>query len=65
MSKKQDKAAKPHPAKEENKKDAQVKAKEAAERDLNKDPEFSAHSPNDDLDEEETARLGDGKNDLV
>ena len=36
-----------------------------AEKDMNKDAEFTAHSKNDDLDEGETARLGEGKNDLV
>ncbi len=30
-----------------------------AEADISNDPEFSAHSPNDDLDEGETARLGE------
>jgi hypothetical protein len=30
-----------------------------AERDIKNDPEFSAHSPNDDLDEGESARLGE------
>jgi hypothetical protein len=34
-------------------------AHEQAERDIQNDPEFSAHSPNDDLDEGETARLGE------
>ena len=39
-------------------------AHEQAEKDIASDPDFSAHSPNDDLDEGETARLGDDKNDL-
>lgn len=39
-------------------------AHEQAEKDIANDPEMSAHSPNDDLDEGETARLGDDKNDL-
>ena len=30
-----------------------------ADKDIEADPEFSAHSPNDDLDEGETARLGE------
>ena len=34
-------------------------AHEQAEKDIAADPEFSAHSPNDDLDEGETARLGE------
>jgi hypothetical protein len=33
-------------------------AHEQAEHDIEEDPDFSAHSPNDDLDEGETARLG-------
>lgn len=33
--------------------------------DIEEDPELSAHSPNDDLDEGETARLGEDKTDLV
>ena len=40
-------------------------AHEEAMEDMEADPELSAHSPNDDLDEGETARLGEGKNDLV
>lgn len=33
--------------------------------DIDEDPDFSLHSPNDDLDEGETARLGEDKTDLV
>jgi hypothetical protein len=40
-------------------------AHKAADRDMENDPELSAHSPNDDLDEGETARLGEDKTDLV
>ena len=36
-----------------------------AMEDIEADPELSAHSPNDDLDEGETARLGEDKTDLV
>lgn len=36
-----------------------------AEQDMEEDAELSAHSPNDDLDEGETARLGEDKTDLV
>ena len=39
-------------------------AHEQAEKDIAKDADLSIHSPNDDLDEGETARLGDDKNDL-
>ena len=40
-------------------------ALDQAEEDMENDPEFSSHSPNDDLDEGETARLGEDKTDLV
>lgn len=36
-----------------------------ADKDINNDPEFTAHSKNDDLDEGESARLGEEKTDLV
>ena len=36
-----------------------------ADKDINNDAEFTAHNKNDDLDEGETARLGEDKNDLV
>ncbi|HUQ65308.1 MAG TPA: hypothetical protein VM101_04095 [Flavitalea sp.] len=41
------------------------KAHRQAEHDISADPEFSAHSPNDDLDEGETARLGEEKTGLI
>ena len=41
------------------------RAHRQAERDISADPEFSAHSPNDDLDEGETARLGEDKTGLI
>ena len=41
-----------------------VAAHEQAEKDIAQDADLSVHSPNDDLDEGETARLGDDKNDL-
>ncbi len=40
-------------------------AHEQADADIEQDPDFSMHSPNDDLDEGETARLGEDKTDLV
>ncbi|MGZ3838543.1 MAG: hypothetical protein ACXVMS_14020 [Flavisolibacter sp.] len=40
-------------------------AHEEALHDIDNDPELSAHSPNDDLDEGETARLGEDHTDLV
>ena len=36
-----------------------------AEKDISRDPDLSVHSPNDDLDEAETARLGEDRTDLV
>ena len=38
-------------------------AHEQADKDIENDPEFSAHSPNDDLDEGELARLGEDNTD--
>ena len=35
-----------------------------ADKDMNSDAEFTAHSKNDDLDEGESARLGEEKTDL-
>jgi hypothetical protein len=40
-------------------------ALQQADTDMSNDAEFTAHSKNDDLDEGETARLGEDKNDLV
>lgn len=34
-------------------------AREEAQEDIEQDPDLSIHSPNDDLDEGETARLGE------
>lgn len=46
--------------------DQNVKAAyEQAEQDIEQDPDLSIHSPNDDLDEAETARLGEDKTDLI
>lgn len=36
-----------------------------ADKDIAKDFDLSVHSPNDDLDEGETARLGEDKTDLI
>lgn len=38
---------------------------EEAMHDIDDDAELSVHSPNDDLDEGETARLGEDKTDIV
>ena len=40
-------------------------AHESAEKDIEEDAELSASSPNDDLDEGETARLGEDETGLV
>jgi hypothetical protein len=40
-------------------------AYEEASKDIEQDPDLSIHSPNDDLDEGETARLGEDRTDLV
>lgn len=46
--------------------DANVrKAHDEAEKDIENDAELSAHSPNDDLDESETAKLDDEGNPLI
>ncbi len=42
-----------------------ARAHQSAEKDIDQDVEFSSQNPNDDLDEGETARLGEDKNDLV
>jgi hypothetical protein len=42
-----------------------VKAHEEADKDIAADPDFSAHSPNDDLDEGESARLGENNTGLI
>ena len=42
-----------------------VAAHDEAEKDMEQDAELTAQSPNDDLDEGETARLGDERTDLV
>jgi hypothetical protein len=40
-------------------------ARQQADKDMTDDAELTAHSKNDDLDEGETARLGEGNTDLV
>jgi hypothetical protein len=47
------------------KKDVTDNAREEALGDIEEDADLSIHSPNDDLDEGETARLGEDKTDLV
>ena len=48
-----------------DKKDITDNAREEAMGDIEEDPDLSIHSPNDDLDEGETARLGEDLTDLV
>jgi hypothetical protein len=47
------------------KKDVTDSAREEAMGDIEEDADLSIHSPNDDLDEGETARLGEGPNELI
>jgi hypothetical protein len=49
----------------ENSREQTKKAFHEAEKDIERDPDLRGSSPNDDLDEGETARLGEGKNDLI
>lgn len=54
-----------HPLPQEMKSDAERAAENAheqADRDIAQDPDLSIHSPNDDLDEGETSRLGEDVN---
>ena len=46
-------------------KDQAADALHTAEKDMNDDAELTANNPNDDLDEGETARLGEDNTDLV
>lgn len=46
-------------------KEKAIQARQEAENDINEDAELSAHSPNDDLDEGETARLGEDTSDMI
>lgn len=42
-----------------------MEAHESAEEDMEQDAELTAHSPNDDLDEGETARLGEDTSEIL
>lgn len=46
-------------------KEKAIEAHNEAEKDMNEDAELTAHSPNDDLDEGETARLGEDTGDII
>lgn len=57
-----------HPLAQEissDQKEANRAAHDEALHDIEEDPDFSMGSPNDDLDEGESARLGEEKTDLV
>ena len=45
-------------------KEKALDAHEEAEKDMNEDAELTAHNPNDDSDEGETARLGEDTGDI-
>ena len=46
-------------------KELNIKARNEADKDMTDDADFTAQSKNDDLDEGESARLGEEKTDLV
>ena len=46
-------------------KEKAIEAHDEAEKDMTEDAELTAHSPNDDLDEGETARLGEDVSDII
>ena len=46
-------------------KEKAIQAHDEAEKDMNEDAELTAHSPNDDLDEGEAARLGEDTSDII
>jgi hypothetical protein len=57
-----------HPLRQEISEQEKEKASNAhkeAENDMTNDAELSAHSPNDDLDEGETARLGEDTSEII
>jgi len=46
-------------------KEKAIEAHDQAEKDMDEDAELTAQSPNDDLDEGETARLGEDTGDII
>jgi len=57
-----------HPLPQEisnSEKEKSIEAHDEAEKDMDEDAELTAHSPNDDLDEGETARLGEDTSDII
>lgn len=57
--------AAPNDKRSANDRQAVSAAHEQAEKDMMEDAELTASSPNDDLDEGETARLGEDKTDII
>lgn len=64
-NKKDDQDSRPDNDRLSGKKDVNNDAREEAMGDIEQDADLSIHSPNDDLDEGETARLGEDKTDLI
>ena len=60
-----DKANKPQTTGKPDTREDIKAAHDQAEKDIEQDAELSIHSPNDDLDEGETARLGEDKTDMI
>jgi hypothetical protein len=57
-----------HPLRQEisnTEKEKAIEAHDQAEKDMDEDAELTAQSPNDDLDEGETARLGEDTGDII
>jgi len=54
----------PHEISNQEKEKA-IRAYDEAEKDMNEDAELTAHNPNDDLDEGETARLGEDTSGII
>jgi len=46
-------------------KEKAIRAHDEAEKDMNEDAELTAHNPNDDLDEGESARLGEDTSEII
>ena len=64
-NRKDDQDSRPDNDRLSGKRDVNDDASEEAMGDIEQDADLSIHSPNDDLDEGETARLGEDKTDLV
>lgn len=66
MERKQQKTTSPHPGEiPEEQRELNASAHNEAEQDMEQDADLNAHHPNDDLDEGESARLGEGRNELI